>query len=89
MEIGVLEAKNRFSELIERAARGERIVITRHGQPMVEFTPVRKRLSADELDALFEEVRQAKASLPSITRDEILRDLREGREERADRLLDR
>lgn len=62
MEGGVLEAKNRLSDLIERASRGERIVITRRGQPMVEFTPVRKRLSEDELDALFDEVRRAKAA---------------------------
>ncbi len=89
MEVGVLEAKNRLSELIERAKRGERIVITRHGQPMVEFTPVRKRLSEDELDTLFDEVHSAKAALRPITRDEIVREIREGREERAEHLTRR
>lgn len=87
MDVGVLEAKNRLSELIERAERGERIVITRHGQPTIEFTPVRKRLSEEQIDNLFEEVRRAKADLPPYSSEEILRDIHEGREERYKRLL--
>jgi prevent-host-death family protein len=89
MDVGVLEAKNRLSELIERAERGERIVITRHGQPTIEFTPVRKTLSEDEIDNLFDEVRRAKANLPPYSREEILQDIHEGREERYERLTRR
>ncbi|MGL4441566.1 MAG: type II toxin-antitoxin system Phd/YefM family antitoxin [Bosea sp. (in: a-proteobacteria)] len=37
----VVEAKNQLSALIERALKGERVVITRHGQPIVEINPVR------------------------------------------------
>jgi len=37
----VAEAKNRLSELIDRALRGEGIVITRHGHPVVELRAVR------------------------------------------------
>jgi len=37
----VAEAKNRLSELIDRALRGEGVVITRHGQPVVELRAVR------------------------------------------------
>ena len=36
----VAEAKNRLSELINRALKGEGIVITRHGRPVVELRPV-------------------------------------------------
>ena len=36
----VAEAKNRFSELIDLALQGEPVVITRHGQPVIEFRPV-------------------------------------------------
>ena len=36
----IAEAKNRFSELIDLALKGEEVVITRHGQPVVEFRPV-------------------------------------------------
>ena len=37
----VAEAKNRLSELIDRALAGEGVTITRHGQPVVELKPVR------------------------------------------------
>jgi len=37
--IGVLEAKNRLSELIDRVARGESITITRHGKPVARLLP--------------------------------------------------
>jgi prevent-host-death family protein len=33
----VAEAKNRLSDLIERAARGEEVIITRHGKPVAEL----------------------------------------------------
>lgn len=36
----VAEAKNRLSSLIERALRGEEVVITRHGRPVVELRPL-------------------------------------------------
>ena len=38
-DLGVAEAKARFSELIERVARGERIVVTRRGKPAVALVP--------------------------------------------------
>jgi antitoxin (DNA-binding transcriptional repressor) of toxin-antitoxin stability system len=34
-DLGVAEAKARFSELIERVANGERITVTRRGKPAV------------------------------------------------------
>jgi prevent-host-death family protein len=37
----VAEAKNQLSKLIERALKGEPIVITRRGEPVVELKPVR------------------------------------------------
>jgi prevent-host-death family protein len=36
----VADAKNNLSELIERALRGESVVITRYGAPVVELRPV-------------------------------------------------
>lgn len=38
-EVGAYEAKTRFSELLERVARGERIVVTRHGKQVAYLTP--------------------------------------------------
>jgi prevent-host-death family protein len=37
----VAEAKNKLSELIHRAVAGEDVVITRHGQPIVELKSLR------------------------------------------------
>jgi len=36
----VADAKNKLSELIDRALKGEGVVITRHGAPVVELRPV-------------------------------------------------
>lgn len=33
MQVGIYDAKTRLSRLVERAAHGEEIVITRHGKP--------------------------------------------------------
>lgn len=40
--IGVFDAKARFSELVERAERGEEIVVTRHGRPVARVAPLAK-----------------------------------------------
>jgi len=37
----VAEAKNQLSKLIDRALNGAGIVITRRGEPVIEFKPVR------------------------------------------------
>ena len=39
-EIGAFEAKNRLSELLTRAERGEEIVITRNGRPVAKLSPI-------------------------------------------------
>ena len=54
---GVAEAKNKLSELIERAEHGEEIVITRHGKPVVKLsgmppTPATKQSVRMDLDWL-------------------------------------
>lgn len=42
----VAEARDRLPELIERALKGEGVVITRDGDPMVELKPIGKSLRA-------------------------------------------
>jgi prevent-host-death family protein len=39
----VAEAKNKLSELINRALDGEGVVITRHGEPVVELKSVKRQ----------------------------------------------
>lgn len=54
MKLGVLEAKNRLSELLDRAIGGEEVVITRRGEPEVVLTPVRKVVSRAEAEAMMQ-----------------------------------
>lgn len=37
--VGSFEAKTRLSALLERVARGEQVVITRHGRPVARLIP--------------------------------------------------
>jgi prevent-host-death family protein len=39
MEIGVFEARNRFSELIDAAERGEETMVLRRGKPVARIVP--------------------------------------------------
>lgn len=41
MQASVHEAKTNLSRLLEAVARGERVIITRHGIPAAELVPVR------------------------------------------------
>lgn len=40
MEVGAHEAQTHLPKLLERAARGEHITITKHGVPVAELAPV-------------------------------------------------
>ena len=48
LEIPINEAKGRLSGLIRAASDGERVILTSHGKPVAEITPVQKRSSATE-----------------------------------------
>nr|UXE44809.1 hypothetical protein Hi04_10k_c377_00038 [uncultured bacterium] len=51
----VAEARNHLSELIDRALKGEPVVITRHGHPVVELKPVApapRRITQADIDWL-------------------------------------
>ena len=40
--VGASEARSHFARLLERVAKGERIVITRHGTPVARLVPFAK-----------------------------------------------
>lgn len=42
-EISAYEAKTHFSQLLARAEKGERIVITKHGRPVAELVSVGRK----------------------------------------------
>jgi prevent-host-death family protein len=58
--VTAFEAKTRFGKLLERVARGEEIVITRHEKPIARIIPEGRR----NLD----EVRDAVADLRELRR---------------------
>lgn len=43
MELGVLETRNRFSERVEAAERGEVTVVLRHGKAVAKLVPIDDR----------------------------------------------
>ncbi len=56
------EAKARLSELISAAEKGEKVVITRHGRPVVELTPVSR---VGRFDFSLNDPLRAKCGLPA------------------------
>ena len=42
MELPIGEMQARFAEAVAAAARGERVVVTKGGEPFVELVPARK-----------------------------------------------
>ncbi|MFM7749546.1 MAG: type II toxin-antitoxin system Phd/YefM family antitoxin [Opitutaceae bacterium] len=39
VSVGAFEAKNRFSDLIDRVARGTEVTITKHDRPVAKLVP--------------------------------------------------
>jgi antitoxin (DNA-binding transcriptional repressor) of toxin-antitoxin stability system len=74
-QINLAEAKARLSELVERAAAGERIVITKHGKPVLELVKPRSAPERIDLKAL----RRLTTGLPRQKQGaaETLRELRD------------
>jgi prevent-host-death family protein len=72
MNVNMLEAKTNLSKLVERALKGEEIIIARNGEPAVRLVPVRTQalrpigLGAKEVRADFEY-----ESLAPLTEEEL------------------
>jgi prevent-host-death family protein len=47
MELSIREAKARFAEAAAAAARGERVVVTKHGRPFIELVSARPATGMD------------------------------------------
>lgn len=79
MDVGIAEAKDRLSELVDRVERGEEVTITRHGRPAVTMNPARRRPNPEEVERVFDEIAAHRHELPNLTDDEIVERIREGR----------
>jgi prevent-host-death family protein len=59
--VGIFDAKNRLSELVERASRGEEIVITRRGEQVARLMPPRAPDARGQAQALASRIRRSRA----------------------------
>lgn len=69
--IGAFDAKTRLSELLDRAAKGESFVITKHGHPVARLVPENGHES-DDLDQVVEDLKAFRGSLKATTIEEIV-----------------
>jgi prevent-host-death family protein len=68
--VGLFEAKQKLSELVERASGGERIGITRRGKlaaVIVPAQPATKQVNIAQIFAEIEEIRKRAKPLKGIT----------------------
>ncbi len=79
MEVGLFDAKNRLSELVSLAERGEEVVITRRGEPVAKLVSVKPTHDRAEALAAMERMAERRKNFPKITREEILAMIAEGR----------
>lgn len=83
--VTALEAKNRLGKLLDRVARGEEIVITRHDKPVARMVPeggrqlgtIRQGVS--ELKQLQEKIRERAKGTPTLSDAEVRLAIEEGR----------
>ena len=83
--VTALEAKTRFGQLLDRVARGEEVVVTRHDKPVARIVPV-GRPSREEVRAAAEALRELRRAIamrrgdqPALTADDIKSLIEEGR----------
>jgi prevent-host-death family protein len=82
--VTALQAKTRFGELLDRVARGEEIVITRHDKPVARIVPEGHR-SLDSVRRAVDSMRQMREQMSKrkgfkpLTDKEIKDAINEGR----------
>jgi prevent-host-death family protein len=78
--VGVFEAKNKLSELLDRAERGEEIVITRNGKPVARLRPYKVLPGSTEAIEAGRRIRElAKKMRLKATPEEVKSWINEGR----------
>ena len=83
--VTALKAKTNFGELLERVARGEEVVITKHDKPVARLVPegprdlTSIRKAVEGIRELREEIAKYNGGKPPITEAEIKSWIEEGR----------
>ena len=62
--VGLFEAKQKLSELVERASEGERIGITRRGRLAAFLVPAEQEVDLKKVFARIEQIRKSAKPLP-------------------------
>ncbi len=62
--VGLFEAKQKLSELVERASEGEQIGITRRGKLTAVISPAREAIDLKKVFADIERIRKRAKPLP-------------------------
>ena len=82
IEIGAFEAKNKLSELLDRAEHGEEVVITRRGKPVAKLVPMNSAFDRERAREAARRIRERAKTLklsPSDVED-LIRARRDGLE---------
>ena len=70
-KVGLFEAKQKFSELVDRAGRGERIGITKRGKLTAEIGPAgperAEQIDLKQVFADIEKIRKGSKKVPGVT----------------------
>jgi len=69
--VSAYEAKTRVPRLPRAAERGETMIITRHGKPVAQLGPVLDHRRED-VAAVIERMKRARAKRPRVSVEEIL-----------------
>jgi len=78
--VGIFEAKQKLSELVERASRGERIRITRRGKLAAEIGPAQEKPDLRALKEIFAKMDEIRKRAKPLPRGVTIKDLiEEGR----------
>jgi prevent-host-death family protein len=83
--VTALEAKNRFGKLLDRVARGEEIIITRHEKPVARIVPEGHRKpgavrdAVNELKRLQDRIRARTKGKTQLSDSEVQSAIEEGR----------
>jgi prevent-host-death family protein len=65
--VGLFEAKQKLSELVDRASRGERIGITRRGKLAAEIVPANESVDLKQVFEEIEKIRKRSKKVPGVT----------------------
>jgi prevent-host-death family protein len=71
-KVGLFEAKQKLSELVERASRGERIGITKRGKLAAMVVPAAEEIDIEEVFAKMEEIRKRSKKPRNVSVKELI-----------------